>query len=135
MTDERDQPASGRFAGLGWRSAAIAGGAAAIGIIALVALSDPTPEGARYTIGVSVPAPVTAGEDPLRAELARCRTLPANSDDVGCRAAWEVNRRRFMGESRSFVAPSEAASAPVPVVPASGPPIPIAPSGAQTTER
>ena len=136
MTEERDQPASGRFAGLGWRSAAIAGAAAAIGIIGLVALSDPAPESERYTISASEPAPVSVGEDPLRVELARCRTLPANSDDVGCRAAWEVNRRRFMGESRSFVPPTEAALASAPAVPAPASSIPVAPPlDTQTTER
>jgi len=45
-------------------------------------------------------APVrTSTDDPLRAELARCRALtPENlATDTACRAAWAENRRRFFG--------------------------------------
>ena len=115
MTEKQDQAEGGRFAALSWRSIAIAAGAALVGIVALVALSDPAPQGARYTISEGTATPVTVGDDPLRAELARCRTLPADTDDAGCRAAWEVNRRRFMGESRSFVAPAQAIPAIAPI--------------------
>lgn len=104
-----------RFKALTWRSAAIAAAAGAAGTLALVALSDPAPV-ARYTVGDSAVEPATAKPDPLRAQLARCRSLPANADDPNCNAAWEVNRRRFMGESRSYVAPVE----PAPVEPAPG---------------
>ena len=115
MTDAQDQTAGGRFVALGWRSAAIAGGAAFIGILALVAIGNPAPPASRYAIGESGAAPVAVTDDPLRAALTRCRTLPANSDDAGCRAAWEVSRRRFMGESR--VAPAEAMPVPMLVAP------------------
>lgn len=43
-------------------------------------------------------APVAATpDDPLRAELARCRTLTPEQieADTACRAAWAENRRRF----------------------------------------
>ncbi len=46
------------------------------------------------------------------AELLRCRTLPAGSTDAACEQAWEVNRRRFLGESRSYVGPRAAAPSP-----------------------
>ena len=42
------------------------------------------------------------------AELLRCRSLAAETDDAACREAWEVNRRRFMGESRSYIPPATA---------------------------
>lgn len=40
--------------------------------------------------------PAEAG-DPLRAELARCRTITLEDleGDTACRAAWAENRRRF----------------------------------------
>lgn len=103
------------LAGMSWRSVAIAGGAAAIGIIALVAVADPAPQLARYTIGDSREMAGAVQADPLRTELARCRTLLANTDDARCSAAWEVNRRRFMGESRSSVAPMEPPIAREPI--------------------
>lgn len=36
-------------------------------------------------------------DDPLRVELARCRTIPPEdfATDAACRAAWAENRRRF----------------------------------------
>ncbi|MGK7755180.1 putative entry exclusion protein TrbK-alt [Roseovarius sp. C03] len=43
-------------------------------------------------------APVAATpDDPLRAELARCRTLAPDDlkTDTACREAWAENRRRF----------------------------------------
>lgn len=42
-------------------------------------------------------APVT--DDPLRAELARCRDLTPEdlATDTACQAAWAENRRRFFG--------------------------------------
>jgi conjugative transfer region protein TrbK len=129
MIEQRDQTASGRFASLGWRSVAIAGAAAATGIVALVALRDPAPQGARYAVGESQDGPAVDDQDPLRAELARCRTLAATADDARCRAAWEVNRRRFMGESRSFIAPGDLAPVASPV------PVPDKPSEPQATER
>jgi conjugative transfer region protein TrbK len=109
MTEERTRAARGRFAGFGWRSVAIAAAAATTGICAMVAMSDPAPPAAHYAVGEAPDAQAAASSDPLRAELARCRTLPADGNDARCQAAWEVNRRRFMGESRSYVAPVEPA--------------------------
>lgn len=107
MTDEQPAKQRSRFAALGWRSAAIAAAAATTGIAALIALGDPAPPAAHYRIGDTAEELATPGADPLLGELTRCRTLPADTDDARCRAAWEVNRRRFMGESRSLVVPVE----------------------------
>ena len=85
----------------------------------MVALSDPAPPAAHYAVGEAPDAPAAANTDPLRAELERCRTLLSGSDDARCQAAWEVNRRRFMGESRSYVPPIEPApieAAPVDIL-------------------
>lgn len=40
-----------------------------------------------------------ASDDPLRAELSRCRTVTPEEleTDTTCRAAWEEQRRRFLG--------------------------------------
>jgi conjugative transfer region protein TrbK len=121
VTEGQQAKAGGRLAGLGWRSAAIAAEAAVTGIGALVVLADPAPQTPHYTVGVTQDAPVPGNLDPLRAELARCRTLPADTDDARCRAAWEVNRRRFMGEIRSLPVPVELKP-----VPALGPILPFA---------
>ena len=129
MIEQQDQAARGRFASFGWRSVAIAGAAAATGIVALVALSDRAPQRARYAVGESQDGPAVDDQDPLRAELTRCRTIAATADDGRCQAAWEVNRRRFMGESRSFIAPGDPVRAASPV------PVPVMPSETQTTER
>jgi hypothetical protein len=64
-----------------------------------------------------------AKADPLKSELARCRTAAADAADTGCRTAWEVSRRRFMGETQRYPIPSATpadgaippgAAAPVP---------------------
>jgi conjugative transfer region protein TrbK len=123
MTEEPTRVTRGRFAGIGWRSIAIAAAAATTGTLAMVALSDPGPPAGHYAIGEAPDAPAPVTTDPLQAELARCRTLPANSDDTRCQAAWEVNRRRFMGESRSYVRPAEPpAIEPAPVAAPGGAP-------------
>ena len=46
----------------------------------MVALSDPAPPAGRYAVGEAPDAPAPIATDPLQAELARCRTLPANGD-------------------------------------------------------
>jgi conjugative transfer region protein TrbK len=52
------------------------------------------------------PAPSTPG-DPLTRELVRCQGLGmAAEDDVGCKAAWAENRRRFFASP-----PADAGSA------------------------
>ena len=47
----------------------------------------------------SVGSPPT--EDPLRAELERCRTITPEdlATDAACQAAWAENRRRFFAPS------------------------------------
>ena len=131
MTEE-EQPAKPRhrFAALGWQSAAIAAAAAATGVAALIMLSHAQPPAAHYRVGDTSDEPATPNADPLLAELTRCRTLPADADDARCRAAWEVNRRRFMGESRSLVVPVE----PAPIEPAPADPLTVtAGAGARST--
>lgn len=110
MTEE--QAPRRRFVLPGWRALAAGGAAAGLGIVALVALHDPAPAPARFTVITGADASSPAKPDPLMAQLLRCRDLPAGSDDAVCREAWEVNRRRFMGETRSYVAPVAAASLP-----------------------
>lgn len=110
MTEQEETPR--RLALPGWCALAAGGAAAGIGIVALVALHDPAPAPARFTVTTGAEEATPAKADPLMAELLRCRDLPAGSDDATCREAWEVNRRRFMGETRSYVAP--ASSAPLP---------------------
>ena len=105
MTEEQAPPR--RPIWPGWRAIAIGGAVAVAGISALVTPHGTAPPGPRFAVGVAEleNAPARAAVDPLMAELLRCRSLPAGSDDVTCREAWEVNRRRFMGESRTYVAP------------------------------
>lgn len=92
----------------GWRAVAIAAAVASAGVAALIALHDPAPPASRFRVAPSVQedAPAPAAHDPLMAELLRCRSLPAGTNDAACREAWEVSRRRFMGESRRYVLPS-----------------------------
>lgn len=110
MTEEHETPR--RFVRPGWRAIGAAATAAVVGVAALVAFQDPAPPPSRFTVaaGEEVSRPIQT--DPLMAELLRCRSLPAGSDDAACQAAWEVNRRRFTGESRSYVAPPNSASTP-----------------------
>ena len=81
------------------------------GMVGLIALRDPVPSAPRFAVAAddAPPAP-SVGADPLMAELLRCRTLPAGSTDAACEQAWEVNRRRFLGESRSYVPPRASQS-------------------------
>lgn len=105
---EQEQPRR-RFVLPGWRPLAIGAGVAGTGIIALVALHQPVPPASRFAVSAGEDTrPAQAPTDPLMAELLRCRSIPAGTDDPACREAWEVNRRRFMGESRSYVPPVAA---------------------------
>lgn len=113
-----------RLPRLDWRSVAIATAVATTGVVALVAMRDQAPPASRYTVGDGPDTAAPAGADPLRIELARCRTLPADTVDARCQAAWEVNRRRFMGESRSYLPPADGQP-----VGSAGPP---APTGGST---
>jgi conjugative transfer region protein TrbK len=87
------------------RALAIALGVPALGIAALLALREPAPSDPRYSVTDSRETESKRARDPLAAELARCRTLAADQVDERCQAAWETNRRRFYGESRSLVIP------------------------------
>ncbi|TDN78272.1 conjugative transfer region protein TrbK [Stakelama pacifica] len=109
---------------LGWRSVAIAAAVAMTGMVALVAMRDQTPPPSRYAVGDGPDTTAPADVDPLRIELARCRTLPADTVDARCQAAWEVNRRRFMGDSRSYLPPADRQPA--------GSAVPRAPTGDST---
>lgn len=86
---------------------AIAAAVATAGLVALVATRDQAPPASRYAVGDGSGTAAPAGADPLRIELARCRILPADTVDARCQAAWEVNRRRFMGESRTYLPPAD----------------------------
>lgn len=104
---EQGQPRR-RFVLPGWRTLAIGAAVAGTGLVALVALHQPAPPASRFVVSVDEGAtPAQAPTDPLMTELLRCRSIPAGTDDPSCREAWEVNRRRFMGESRSYVPPSD----------------------------
>lgn len=112
MTEEQEQSHRRQTLVMpGWRAMAIGGIAAGLAIVALVALRDPAPSSARFVVTNQQDATSSATTDPLMAELLRCRSLPAGSDDAGCRTAWEVNRRRFLGESRSLIVPPSPAAA------------------------
>ncbi|QKR98314.1 putative entry exclusion protein TrbK-alt [Sphingomonas sp. CL5.1] len=78
-------------------------------MVVLVALHESAPPASRFAVlmGEENP-PAHASTDPLMAELQRCRALAAGTDDAACREAWEVNRRRFMGESRIYIPPAIA---------------------------
>lgn len=100
-----------------WAIGAIGVGAVA-GMIGLIALRDPAPSAPRFAVAADDAPPAAAsGRDSLMEELLRCRTLPAGSTDAACEEAWEVNRRRFLGESRSYFAPRAAARSPAAATP------------------
>jgi conjugative transfer region protein TrbK len=102
MTDETPR----RFALRGWRTIVIGAVAGGTGIAALVVLYEPAPPQSRFAVTMETEnAPTSVETDPLMAELLRCHSLAAGTDDAACRRAWEVNRRRFMGESGSTVPP------------------------------
>jgi conjugative transfer region protein TrbK len=43
------------------------------------------------------------GDDPLRAELARCKALKADAaNDSGCKAAWATSRERFLAPGATY---------------------------------
>lgn len=117
MTDE-DGPR--RRSGLpNWRTLAFAaaGIGTVTGMLGLMALREPAPSPSRFAVVADNGAGPAPASDPLMAELLRCRSLPAGSNDAACQQAWEVNRRRFLGESRSYVVPPAAAQSPDPAAP------------------
>jgi len=133
VTDERDNDAPAKRAGrpIPFRTLAIALAIPIAGVAAMVGLRAPAGEDSRYAVSESAAPRAERPRDPLAAELARCRTVDANTVDERCRQAWEVNRRRFFGESRSYIAPP-AAPAPSPLPSPSPstpePPTPAAPA-------
>lgn len=104
MTEDRTQAAPAKRAGrrMSLRALAIAAAIPVVGLAAMIGLRTPT-EDSRYAITESRPAPEQRVADPLVAELERCRTVTPDMVDERCRVAWEVNRRRFLGESRSLI--------------------------------
>jgi conjugative transfer region protein TrbK len=113
MTEERAAAASAKRAGrrIPLRVLAIAVAIPIAGFAAMIGLRSPAGEESRYAIGDSGPERAERPVDPLKAELERCRTVTAETVDERCRAAWEINRRRFFGESRSLVLPPAQAPA------------------------
>lgn len=100
-----------------WAIGAIVIGTVAA-MIGLIALRDPVPVAPRFAVAADdAPTAPAVGGDPLMAELLRCRTLPAGNTDAACEQAWEVNRRRFLGETRSYVPPRAAAPSPAAATP------------------
>lgn len=90
-----------------WRGLAIAGIIAIVGALVLAALHRPAETESRYAVVEQTAQPAAPVADSLKTELIRCRALPSQVDDPGCRAAWETNRRRFFGESRATRVPGD----------------------------
>ena len=74
-------------------------------VVALVLAAVGVHRGERL-IPSAPPAP-SLSSDPLARELTRCRAIGlAAADDLGCKAAWAENRRRFFGSSALDAAPT-----------------------------
>ena len=71
------------------------------GIAALMAALMAAIELADSVTPPTALAPATRDDDPLHAELMRCRTITPEelAADAACQAAWAENRRRFFGSS------------------------------------
>lgn len=82
-----------------WRGIVAAGVVAVAGTLAVAALHRPAVEDGHYTVVEEQAMPAVPTNDPLRAELVRCRALPPGGEDPACRAAWDESRRRFFGEA------------------------------------
>ena len=64
----------------------------------------------------SLPPAPSLSSDPLARELTRCRGIGlAAADDLGCKAAWAENRRRFFGSSALDAAPAPQMSETTPI--------------------
>jgi conjugative transfer region protein TrbK len=64
----------------------------------------------------SAPPAPSLSSDPLARELTRCRAIGlAAADDLGCKAVWTENRRRFFGSSAPDAAPTPQKSERTPV--------------------
>ena len=99
-----------------WRGITAAASVAVFGIALTAALHAPSGDRSRYIAAESDVRPaLPSAADPLLAELVRCRALPPQTDDAGCRAAWEKNRRRFFGERRATRVPGEPLPAYTPI--------------------
>ena len=97
-----DIPAFGRALGL----------VAIVGALALAAIRVHRGE----SFSPSAPPAPSLSADPLVRELARCRAIGlAAADDLGCKAAWAENRRRFFGSSAPDAAPAPQKSETPPI--------------------
>lgn len=107
MTEAPDQAPAKRA---GWtipfRTLAIALLILAVGMAAAVALRGHTDPDSRFTVVEGRQADSERERDPLAAELARCRTVPADTVDARCQAAWEAHRRYFYGDRRRTPSPN-----------------------------
>jgi conjugative transfer region protein TrbK len=83
-------------------------------VVALVLAAIRIHRGESFT--PSLPPAPSLSADPLARELTRCRAIGlAAADDVGCKAAWAENSRRFFGSSALDAAPTPQKSETVPV--------------------
>ena len=111
MTEQQDReeevitPASPPRRSRFWRGIAAVALVAVLGGLTLLALDGPPADDSRYAVLEQDRIPLIVPHDPLRAELLRCRALPPQIDDAGCRAAWDENRRRFFGEAGEYNGP------------------------------
>ena len=90
----------------GWGSIATGAIVGGIGVAAMIMLHEPASPRSHFIVTTKTKSARTQTRtDPLMAELLRCRSLPAGKDDAACREVWEISRRHFTGESRSYIAP------------------------------
>jgi len=101
MTGEPEREDAAPPRRFGWRTLAIAGAVGVVGFAAVLARHTLVESAAHYAVVEDDTAPSANPRDALSVELSRCRSLEAGTDDAGCRAAWEANRRRFFGDARA----------------------------------
>ena len=83
-------------------------------VVALVLAGIRVRRGESFT--PSAPPAPSLSSDPLARELTRCRGIGlAAADDLGCKAAWAENRRRFFGSSALDAAPAPQMSETTPI--------------------
>lgn len=81
------------------RTTRLAAVALLAGLMAATAITLALEERQAPTVR-SVPVVEGVESDPLKAELARCRSLAAGTEDIACSEAWEEHRRRFFARGR-----------------------------------
>lgn len=117
MTEAPDKsPAKRAGQAIPFRALAIALAIPIAGIAAVVAVRGPGGEDSRFTVSDGREAKGKQTRDPFAVELARCRTVAADTVDERCRAAWDLNRRRFFGSEPSAILPE-----PDPQIPSAAP--------------